>query len=201
MIRNSLPHRQIRDYLDRVLSDAPVKEESNKKSKQMHDIPTEKNAPQSRSQTMDISYLCLKAPYKVPAKPWTNVTDDDDLVSHLVSLYMTWDYPFYAFFDRKSLIEAMQQGNLNSDFCSPFLVNALLANACVSNHLNCLCYHIKNVNVTGLLRICRSLHHSRRHEDKGCRIFSRSRKLHESTLVRKRRWYPSGDLTSNSTVV
>jgi hypothetical protein len=138
MIRDHLPLHQIRVYLDWVLPDAQVKEEGAKKAKQTHDgptIPTRKNAPQFRSQMMDINYLCQSAPYRVPAKPWTNVTDDDDLVSHLVSLYMTWVYPFYAFFDGKSFIEDMQKGNLNSDFCSPFLVNALLANACVSVRL------------------------------------------------------------------
>ena len=132
MIRNRLPLHQIRTYLDQILPDAQVKEEGFKKAKQIHDNPTQKDAPQPRSRIMDISYLCHNAPYRVPAKPWTNVTDDDDLVSHLVSLYMTWDYPFYAFFDRRSFIEDMQKGNLNSDFCSPLLVNVLLANACVS---------------------------------------------------------------------
>lgn len=75
--------------------------------------------------------MCNMACFKVPAKPWTTVTDDDDLVSHLVSLYFTWDYPFYAFVDRDILLKHMTKGNVNSDFCSPFLVNAILANACV----------------------------------------------------------------------
>jgi hypothetical protein len=85
-----------------------------------------------RPQVMDIQYLCVDAPYRVPAQPWTNVTTDSDLVSHLVSLYFTWDYPFNTFFDRDVFLKHMIGGNINSEFCSPFLVNALLANACVS---------------------------------------------------------------------
>ena len=88
--------------------------------------------PSFRRKVMDIHYLCDEAPCKVPAKPWTNVTEDDDLVSHLVSLYFTWDYPFWTFLDRDVFLRHMARGDLESEFCSPFLVNAVLANACVS---------------------------------------------------------------------
>ncbi|KAJ5595139.1 pathway-specific regulatory protein [Penicillium hispanicum] len=88
------------------------------------------DVPRSRLRAMDIQYLCSTAPFRVPAKPWTTVTDSDDLVSHLVSLYLTWGYPFYAFFCRETFVKHMSLGNVNTDFCSPFLVNALLANAC-----------------------------------------------------------------------
>lgn len=88
--------------------------------------------PSFRRKVMDIHFLCDDAPCKVPAKPWTSVTDDDDLVSHLVSLYFTWDYPFWTFLDRDVFLRHMAHGDLESEFCSPFLVNAVLANACVS---------------------------------------------------------------------
>jgi hypothetical protein len=88
--------------------------------------------PSFRRKVMDVHYLCDDAPYKVPAKPWTAVTDDDDLVSHLVSLYFTWDYPFYGFLDKDIFIKYMAKGKSDSKFCNGFLVNALLANACVS---------------------------------------------------------------------
>ncbi|OJJ48134.1 hypothetical protein ASPZODRAFT_14285 [Penicilliopsis zonata CBS 506.65] len=90
----------------------------------------EEPTPAFRRKVMDLHYLCDDAPYKVPARPWTTVTADDDLVSHLVSLYFTWDYPFYAFLDLDVFVRHMARGDLASDFCSPFLVNALLANAC-----------------------------------------------------------------------
>ncbi|OQD85778.1 hypothetical protein PENANT_c009G07148 [Penicillium antarcticum] len=132
MIRNQSSMQTIRAYLDQILSDAQAyggNEEAPRKSKKArHNTGVE--APQFRPRIMDIRYLCGSAPYRVPAKPWTSVTDDDDLVSHLISLYMTWDYPFYAFIDRETFLVHMRNGNLHSDFCTPFLVNAMLANAC-----------------------------------------------------------------------
>jgi hypothetical protein len=134
MIRNHSSVQNIRAYLDRILPDVHThekNEEAPRRSKKARHN-TDVDAPQFRPQIMDIHYLCGSAPYRVPAKPWTSVTDDDDLVSHLISLYMTWDYPFYAFIDRETFIVHMKNGNLHSDFCTPFLVNAMLANACVS---------------------------------------------------------------------
>ncbi|KAJ5788218.1 pathway-specific regulatory protein [Penicillium paradoxum] len=130
MIRSHIPLEEIRIYLNKILPDAQKNEGPSKNKKIKYDIKIEHDAPKFRPRSMDIRYLCGSAPYKVPARPWTNVTHDDDLVSHLVSLYMTWDYPFFAFFDRDTFLDHMAKGKLNSDFCSPFLVNALLANAC-----------------------------------------------------------------------
>lgn len=98
-------------------------------------IKVEGAEPSFRSKVMDLHYLCDEAPIKVPAKPWTDVTDDDDLVSHLVSLYFTWDYPVHAFLDRDVFLKYMVAPGGEGEFCSAFLVNALLSNACVS------CYH------------------------------------------------------------
>jgi hypothetical protein len=81
---------------------------------------------------MDIHFLCDEAPVQVPAQPWTTVTRDGELVSHLVSLYFAWDWPFSAFLDMGVFVKHMQKGVLGSEFCSPFLVNAVLSNACVS---------------------------------------------------------------------
>lgn len=114
MIRHRTPMQQIRVFLNRILPDAEVheknEEEPSKLRKIRHDVRMENDMPQFRPQIMDIHYLCGSAPYRVPAKPWTSVTDDDDLMSHLVSLCMTWDYPFYAFFDRETLLEHMAKG-------------------------------------------------------------------------------------------
>ena len=137
MIRNHSPIQNIRVYLDSILRDAQAHErnqEAPRRSKKARHN-TGVDTPQFRPQIMDIRYLCGSAPYRVPAKPWTSVTDDDDLVSHLISLYMTWDYPFYAFIDRETFLVHMRNGSLHSDFCTPFLVNAMLANACVSTRV------------------------------------------------------------------
>jgi hypothetical protein len=98
-------------------------------------INVEGSSPTIRRKVMDIHYLCDDAPCSVPAKPWTNVTQDADLVSHLVSLYFAWDWPLNAFLDQGVFLRHMACGDLGSEFCSPFLVNAVLSNACVSSCL------------------------------------------------------------------
>jgi len=75
--------------------------------------------------------LCDMPLYQVPATPWTQVTDDDNLVSHLVSLYFTWDHPCAQFLDQGIFIEHMRLRDLDSEFCTPLLVNSLLSMASV----------------------------------------------------------------------
>lgn len=81
---------------------------------------------------LDVKRLCDQPVSRVPAKPWTTVTDDDGLVSHLISLYFTWYHPCFPWMDRDIFIRDMKGGNVKSQFCSPFLVNAILAAGCVS---------------------------------------------------------------------
>lgn len=139
LIRSGATFPEVRCYLDQVITGAPtpnnVLRGSAPGARLREGYEVESRVPTFRSKVMDVHYLCDSAPHKVPAKPWTSVTDDDALVSHLVSLYFTWDYPFFAFVDREILISHMQMGNLQSDFCNPLLVNALLANACVCSRL------------------------------------------------------------------
>lgn len=80
---------------------------------------------------VSLETLCDVPLFNVPAKPWTSVTDDDDLVSHLVSLYFTWDHPCAQFVEQGTFLEHMKQGQLDSEFCSPFLVNSILSVASV----------------------------------------------------------------------
>lgn len=80
---------------------------------------------------ISLESLCDIPPYRVPAKPWTEATDDNDLVSHLVSLYFTWDHPCAQFVDQGIFLEHMRRGDLDSEFCSPLLVNSLLSMASV----------------------------------------------------------------------
>lgn len=76
----------------------------------------------------------LDPPVKVPAKPWTAVTDDDDLVSHLISLWLQYVNPFFRAVEEDLFVKAMQSGDLRSEYCSPFLVNSILALACVCSY-------------------------------------------------------------------
>lgn len=78
-----------------------------------------------------LEMLCDMPLFQVPTKPWTTVTDDSHLVSHLVSLYFTWDHPFSHLIDQKIFLDEMAKGDLGSEFCTPFLVNSLLAMASV----------------------------------------------------------------------
>jgi hypothetical protein len=93
----------------------------------------------TRSEPEEFDQEPRKPLFKVPAKPWTRLTDDDDLVSHLISLYLEWVNPFFRVLEEDLFIEAMQAGDFNSEYCSPFLVNAMLACACV-------CLVVANVN-------------------------------------------------------
>ncbi|KAI9038443.1 putative C6 transcription factor [Aspergillus affinis] len=73
--------------------------------------------------------LCDVPVLRVPAKPWSRVTEDEQLVSHLISLYFTWDHPLSQIIDQRMFIEHMSKGDTNSEFCSPLLVNSVLAMA------------------------------------------------------------------------
>jgi hypothetical protein len=87
----------------------------------------------SRRRVLDVTRISDRPLFHVPARPWTDVTDDNDLVSHLISVWFTWQHPWNHWIDREEFITAMQRGDRGSKFCSRFLVNAMLAEACVSH--------------------------------------------------------------------
>ncbi|KAL3478133.1 hypothetical protein BJX99DRAFT_108244 [Aspergillus californicus] len=68
--------------------------------------------------------------FSVPALPWTSVTIDEGLISRLVSLWFTWIHPFCNWIDRDLFIRDMKSGSISAQYCSPFLVNIILADAC-----------------------------------------------------------------------
>ncbi|KAF5868771.1 putative c6 transcription protein [Botrytis fragariae] len=59
---------------------------------------------------------------------WTTVTDDDEVIEHLISLYFTWVHPFYPLFNEGHFVESMHRGS--DQFCSHSLFNAICAMAC-----------------------------------------------------------------------
>ena len=93
--------------------------------------PPEDTNPSKRRIVMSIQSLSDEPLFDVPAKPWTEVTEDDHFVSHLVSLYFTWEHAACHLIDRELFLEDMKNGQPDSHYCSPLLVNALLATACV----------------------------------------------------------------------
>lgn len=66
---------------------------------------------------------------RVRAQPWTDVTSDDWLVRDLLRTYFTHEYPFNPIFHKDLFLQDMITNN--TDFCSPMLVNAVLALAWV----------------------------------------------------------------------
>lgn len=59
---------------------------------------------------------------------WTRVTRDAVFVEHLMSLYFCWVHPSYVLFSKEVFLDDMAEGR--SKYCSPLMVNALLALAC-----------------------------------------------------------------------
>ncbi|GAB1196172.1 hypothetical protein APSETT444_005439 [Aspergillus pseudonomiae] len=135
IIRRDATAEEMRGFIDEALAQMEGTDSADEVTvRKLEDVRRVINAegagPSFRPKVMDIHYLCDEVPFRVPAKPWTTVTEDADLVSHLISLYFTWDFPFHAFLDRDVFLRDMARGDLNAECCSPFLVNALLANAC-----------------------------------------------------------------------
>ncbi|KAL2268827.1 hypothetical protein VTJ83DRAFT_3673 [Remersonia thermophila] len=59
---------------------------------------------------------------------WTTVTDDMELVRHLLSLYFCWEYPTFASLSKEHFLADFHAGRPR--WCSPMLANALLALGC-----------------------------------------------------------------------
>jgi len=59
---------------------------------------------------------------------WTSVTSDTALVEHLMALYFCWEYPTFASLNKEHFLEDFKSGSPR--YCSPLLVNAILALGC-----------------------------------------------------------------------
>uniref|UniRef100_A0A093VRN9 Nitrogen assimilation transcription factor nirA n=1 Tax=Talaromyces marneffei PM1 TaxID=1077442 RepID=A0A093VRN9_TALMA len=95
---------------------------------EMHAFPSISDS-NSRN-VMNIDRLTDIPLFELSAKPWTEVTTDDGFVSHLISLWLTWDHVVRNWIEKDLFIAAMKSGDVNSPFCSPFLVNIILSQAC-----------------------------------------------------------------------
>lgn len=67
--------------------------------------------------------------YIQPSK-WTLVSIDDHLMRTLIRAYILHEYPTFPVFHKDIFLQAMAQNDTR--FCTPLLVNTLLAEACVS---------------------------------------------------------------------
>ncbi|KAL4867975.1 hypothetical protein BDV12DRAFT_186259 [Aspergillus spectabilis] len=78
-----------------------------------------------------VDKLCDNPLFRVPCKAWTKVTEDNHLVSHLVSVYFTWHHPLMQIVDQQMFLRDMCAESTSSEFCSPVLVNSILAVASI----------------------------------------------------------------------
>lgn len=62
---------------------------------------------------------------RVKAAIWTNVTSDDLLVQELLRVYFVHEYAYIPIFHKDLFLDDMIAGS--TEFCSPLLVNAVLA--------------------------------------------------------------------------
>ncbi|KAJ5939168.1 Transcription factor [Penicillium verhagenii] len=60
---------------------------------------------------------------------WTQVTEDDSLITHLLNMYFTWHYPFFTLLAKDIFCRDLNRG-MPSQYCSALLVNAMLALGC-----------------------------------------------------------------------
>ena len=65
---------------------------------------------------------------KSPTTTWTDISEDLNLVQHLLALYFCWEYPTFASLSKEHFLHDFQEGRQR--YCSPILVNALLALGC-----------------------------------------------------------------------
>ncbi|KAL6230509.1 hypothetical protein BDW75DRAFT_234337 [Aspergillus navahoensis] len=135
LIRSNPTLPELQEYLTENFSQSEIEKSPELNEIQQH-LGQETNVmeqgeatPRPPRRMLDVRRLADNPVYRVPAKPWTTVTDDDDLVSHLISLYFTWTNPFLCWIDRDVFISEMQKADLRSRYCTPFLVNAILSEA------------------------------------------------------------------------
>ncbi|CRG91697.1 Nitrogen assimilation transcription factor nirA [Talaromyces islandicus] len=121
------PLEEIKEYLYRNISDNEF--EITPELMTIHSALEKRAQLRSKHRILDVTWLSHIPVVEVSAKPWTRVTDDDGLVSYLISLWLTWSHPFCNCVDREMFIRGMKSGNVHSRFCSPFLVNSVLAEA------------------------------------------------------------------------
>ncbi|KAI0155061.1 fungal-specific transcription factor domain-containing protein [Hypoxylon sp. FL1284] len=70
-----------------------------------------------------------------PITSWSDVTKNVDEVKHLLNMYFNWHYPYFTTLSRSLFFRDFLKGKYNMSpnktaYCSPLLVNAMLALGC-----------------------------------------------------------------------
>jgi hypothetical protein len=122
----------LHQLFDLVRYDRPIQELSQiaREITKSNELRT-KSRNRLRQAAISIASLTDNPPIRVPASPWTRITVDDNAVSHLVSIYFTWHHHHFPSLDRDLFVKHMKSKELSSQYCSPLLVNSILATASV----------------------------------------------------------------------
>lgn len=129
------PSRSSRSSLTSSPSNTPPIDPGSSSSRSEHRKPNEAFHFQGQYIPVQHAYVekDMHVDHSVLITPWTNVSDDNNLMHHLLSLFWTWDNHV-----ERVLYRPLFEEDLSRDykdywstpthaFCSPFLVNALLA--------------------------------------------------------------------------
>lgn len=71
-----------------------------------------------------------------PVASWTRVTNDTNLITHLINMYFNYHYTYFTTLPKKLFFKDFIKGQANvahqnsTAYCSPLLVNAILALGC-----------------------------------------------------------------------
>lgn len=77
----------------------------------------------------------------LPLSRWTSVSSDEGLLNRLFSLFWTWDHSLARILHRDLLLESLTAeqeapGEPDTQYCSEFLINAILAVSMVGRNVN-----------------------------------------------------------------
>lgn len=75
---------------------------------------------------------------EIPVTSWTDVPRDGEFILHLMNMYFTWHYPYFACLSKDLFLRDFRQGKQPSTrlrknkntYCSSLLVNVILALGC-----------------------------------------------------------------------
>ncbi|KAL1583673.1 hypothetical protein WHR41_07791 [Cladosporium halotolerans] len=90
-------------------------------------------APDPLGQSFNKTDRGLTNEFLLRARPWTKLLTDDALVTHLVTIFLNYNNVYWRYVEQDLFLRSMQSGNVRAEFCSPFLVNAICALACLSS--------------------------------------------------------------------
>ncbi|RSL66456.1 Nitrogen assimilation transcription factor nit-4 [Fusarium sp. AF-6] len=69
-----------------------------------------------------------------PITSWTRVTQDTQLITHLINMYFNWHYPYFTTLSKTMFFRDFMRGKAGlgrgTAYCSSLLVNAMLALGC-----------------------------------------------------------------------